>query len=143
MAAAQPLWRRALPLAAAVVVTGVLVGLAGELLRPASDLSPATQASSSTAIQRFEFNLGITTGLGVPGLRAEIEVSPDGSHLVYAANVAGAGGIQLYTRAVDQFEARLISGIVNPRHPFFSPDGEWVVFDSDNGTFLKKVLTVC
>ena len=140
--AVQPLWRRAMPIAAAVLVTGVLVGLAGEMLRPASSSAALAGdgASSAAPIRRFAFNVGATTPLGQTGLGAELAISPDGSRLVYTANVDDAG-IQLYMRPLDQFESQPVAGAEGARGPSFSPDGEWLVFGSGMGAGLRKIST--
>ena len=52
--------------------------------------------------------------------------SPDGTRLVYAANLTGRSQ-QLYVRDLDDLEARPLDGTENAYEPFFSPDGEWVV----------------
>ena len=63
--------------------------------------------------------------------------------------MAESGGTRkLYIRALEQFEATALSGTEGARDPFFSPDGRWVAFFTDNA--LKKVsvtggppLTLC
>ena len=63
--------------------------------------------------------------------RRFMEISPDGSHIVFPADG------QLYLRAMNRNEAEPIAGTTGGRLPFFSPDGEWVGFDADGE--LKKV----
>ena len=66
--------------------------------------------------------------------RRLIDVSPDGSTIVYAANG------ELWIRDVGSEEVRPVSGTQeNSRHPIFSPDGEWVAYWADGQ--LKKVQT--
>ncbi|MFQ5816790.1 MAG: hypothetical protein ACE5H2_02390 [Terriglobia bacterium] len=63
--------------------------------------------------------------------------------------MAESGGTRkLYIRPLDQLEATLLSGTEGARNPFFSPDGRWVAFFTNNA--LKKVsvtggapLTLC
>lgn len=77
---------------------------------------PATDQLAQTALLRFA-------------------LSPDGSTLVYKAS---AGGVtQLYRRELDQLNAVAIPGTENGDGPFFSPEGDWLAFDSDG--ILKKV----
>ena len=64
-----------------------------------------------------------------------VVLSPDGTHLVYAAVRAGTS--QLYLRALDQMEGRPIPGSQRGHDPFFSPDGQWLGFFADST--LKKV----
>ena len=64
-----------------------------------------------------------------------LALSPDGQTLVYVAVTDGVQ--QLYERRIDQFEAAPIRGTEGARHPFFSPEGEWVAFFAAG--MLKKV----
>ena len=61
---------------------------------------------------------------------ADLAISPDGNHIVYAAS-------RLYHRALDQWEATPIPESEGARMPFFSPDSQWIGFLS--GTRLMKV----
>jgi serine/threonine-protein kinase len=92
---------------------------------------PAQPAQGSLA--RFKVELPPTQRLTELGNHV-VAFSPDGKHLVYAAND------QLYLRAMDRLEAKLIPGTDDgqTRGPFFSPDGQWVGFRA--GGQLKKVL---
>jgi serine/threonine-protein kinase len=81
-------------------------------------------------------------------VRNPVAISPDGTHIVYAANQ------RLYVRAMDQPEATAIPGTEgggaagSTRDPFFSPDSQWIGFWQD--AQLKKVavaggapVTIC
>ena len=70
-------------------------------------------------------------GIGRPALA----LSPDGTNLVYVADLGGK--TQLYRRAMDQFEVVPILGTEGAYNPFFSPDGQWIGFFAGNE--LKKV----
>ena len=76
---------------------------------------------------------------------AEFRLVPDSSHIAVApccgrsVAISEAGdrvvyqgfdgrNIMLYQRPLDQREARVIPGTEGARHPFFSPNGEWVGF---------------
>src|SRR6267143_1373101 len=63
-----------------------------------------------------------------------VALSPDGTHLVYVATQGGAQ--QIYLRAMDSLDARLIPGTEGATEPFFSPDGQWLGFFVGNK--LKK-----
>ena len=62
-----------------------------------------------------------------------VDLSPDGTRVVYAANGA------LWLRSVDQLEAVAIAGTENARGPFFSPDSQSIGFWADGQ--LRRVAT--
>jgi eukaryotic-like serine/threonine-protein kinase len=64
-----------------------------------------------------------------------VGVSPDGQTLAYRAS--RAGNMRLFVRRIDQFEAQAIGDAPPGEAPFFSPDGEWVAYFSNNA--LRKV----
>jgi Tol biopolymer transport system component len=64
-----------------------------------------------------------------------VALSPDGNYLAYVAVQGGTQ--QLYLRAMDSLEARPISGTEGAVNPFFSFDGQWLFFFTDQK--LKKV----
>ena len=124
-----PLWRRAIPFAAAVLVTMALTATAVWLLRP---------APSDRRVARFVVNLPENERFSNTGRHA-VAISPDDAHIVYGAN----GRLNL--RRLDQVEATPIrstegaptSLVESARNPFFSPDGQWIGFWQNNQ--LKKV----
>jgi len=74
-----------------------------------------------------------------------LAISPDGTRIVYPS----ANGAQLSVRAIDELEPNNIVGLGSTRHPFISPDGQWIGF-FDGVNALKKVamtggaaVTVC
>jgi len=123
----------ALGLALGAVVVGIVFWLL--IGRPTS--GPTT----SQTVRRMTINLpdGELLALakfGPLGIgRTSIALSPDGSQLAYAAERTGKA--QLYLRALDQFDARPISGTEGAYSPFFSADGRSLGFFSGNK--LKKV----
>ncbi len=117
---AVPMWRRAIPLALALVVGAIITGIAVWNLR-----SPAPPS-----VTRFALTLPPTeqfTGLN----SGTVALSPDGTNLVYAANQ------QLFLRSMDSLETYPIPGTEGAVSPFFSPDGQWIAFFADRK--LKKV----
>ena len=64
-----------------------------------------------------------------------IAVSPNGAHLVYVARRRGVQ--QLYLRALDSLESKVLVGTEGARAPFFSPDSQWVGFFAEGK--LKKI----
>ncbi len=70
-------------------------------------------------------------GIGNPAF----VVSPDGTNLVYVADIGG--NTQLYLRKLDGFETQPLSGTEGAYNPFFSPDGKWIGFFANDQ--LKKI----
>jgi serine/threonine protein kinase/Tol biopolymer transport system component len=67
-----------------------------------------------------------------------LAITPDGSAMVYAA-YGDERRTQLYLRKVDSFDNTPIAGTEGGCCPFFSPNGEWLGFFTNDGK-LKKVL---
>ena len=67
--------------------------------------------------------------------RPALAISPDGSKIVYVADIGGT--TQLYLRSLEQFEVMPIPGTEGAYYPFFAPDGQWVGFFAGNE--LKKI----
>ncbi len=67
--------------------------------------------------------------------RRSIAVSPDGNDVVYVAKTDET--TLLYHRRINDATNTRIEGTEGAFHPFFSPDGEWVAFLTENA--VKKV----
>jgi eukaryotic-like serine/threonine-protein kinase len=124
MSVRPPLWRRLAPVATAVAVTAAMVGLLAWRFTPTQP-RPVVQFSMSASDQA-----ALTSG-------QPVAISPDGSHIVYAA------GLQLYLRSLSDTEARLIPGTGDgestARFPVFSPDGRWLAYWSQNDRTIRKI----
>ena len=115
-----PLWRRAMPVLAAVTITALLAGASVWLLtRPASPSVVRTRIATSGS-----------TALALGGADRDVAITPDGSRIVYRGNN------QLLVRALDQLEPTVLTRGV-PRGVFISPNGQWVGFF--DGTTMKRV----
>ena len=73
--------------------------------------------------------------LAINGTLRDLAITPDGARVVY---IGGPGASRLLVRGLDQLEVSAIVGVGAPRHPFTSPDGQWIGF-FDGGTSPKKV----
>ena len=87
--------------------------------------------SGDTRVERFEMT---PRRPGAMGNAPTLAISPDGREVVF---VASEDTGQLHVRSLDQLEVRTLSGLGNPTHPFFSPDGEWIGYM--DGAQLKRV----
>jgi len=133
----QPLWRRAIPVLGAVVVTGVLFVTGAMYFRPST--TPPT-------ITRFPFTLAEGQQFTNAG-RQVVSISPDGTQMVYVASQ------RLYRRSMSELEARPIQGTEIPQgvlNPVFSPDGRSIAFWSFADQTIKKIavsggaaVTIC
>jgi serine/threonine-protein kinase len=112
-------------IAAAVVLTAIIAGLAGWKLKP-SEPRPVT---------RFYYELPTDQQFSITS-ECNMAVSPDGKQFVYGTNKG------LYLRSMDELDAKLIPGSgENPQRPFFSPDGKWVGYSTGTTGQLKKIAT--
>src|ERR1700693_1655429 len=117
-----------------------LWGVAFLLLAAVTSIAIWNRKSSSPIVSGPVSRIAITLPPGQPlaGLEIGIAValSPDGTHLVYAAR---PGSIQkLYLCPLEGREAKPIPGTEGAVQPFFSPDGQWLGFFADGK--LKKVF---
>ena len=110
-------------------MTVVVAGIAGWWV---------TRSGAVTSVPLQRFSIDLPEGTILPtGVGTDIAISPDGQSLVYVA--ADASGQRLYLRRLDELEAGPIPGTEGAVMPFFSPDGQWVVFGDLNHSQLKRV----
>jgi eukaryotic-like serine/threonine-protein kinase len=110
--------------AAAVILTAVIAGLAVWKLKPVPPSEPRQVMRSYYDLpERPQFN---------PRYNAALAVSPDGKDVVYSTSKG------LYIRSIDDFTAKPIAGTEgSTQNPFFSPDGKSIGYFSDGK--LKKI----
>ena len=103
-------------------------------------------------VERYEIHLPQDAPLALIGSahfdigQTALAISPNDELLVYACQEAQT--TRLYIRRMDSYEVEVLKGTEGAFSPFFSPDGKWIAFFSDN--YLKKVsinggepLTLC
>lgn len=73
----------------------------------------------------------------IPSTPPSIAMAPDGSSVVYRANIDGRQA--LYLQYLDRFDSAELPGSEGAVGPFFSPDGRWVGFFADR-TLMKVSL---
>jgi serine/threonine-protein kinase len=107
-----------------IVVVGLLI-LAGLNLK---------RSPVPLAVSRFTITLpaGQQLDLQFPLLA----ISPDGTRLAYVAS-NGNSPAQIYIRAMDSLDAKVLPGTEGAYEPFFSPDGQWIGFFAQGK--LRKV----
>ncbi len=121
-------WKGALLCSGASLILAALIGVAVWNLKP-------TPPPSLRPVSRFAITLPPGQQLAGLDSGSAAALSPDGTHLAYAAR---QGGIQqLYLRSMDSLEVRPIAGTEGATAPFFSPDGQWLGFFASGN--LKKV----
>ena len=128
--------RRMLPVAAALIVGGILAGGAVFALRQ-PERSPEP-VSRLLVTPPAEAPLSAVGGY-------DTMISPDGSKLVYFAQVGNSNRVELYERNLDSLDARRIPGTEvattgGSMLPFFSPDGANVGFRSPGEGLMRVAL---
>ena len=128
-----PLWRRATPIATAVLVGALLAGASLWLL---------TRAAAPSVVRTTLTTSG-SAALTLSSQDRNVAITPDGSRVVYRGNN------QLLVRALNQLEPTVLTGLGAPQGMFTSPDAQWIGF-FDDVLLLKKVaitggpsVTVC
>jgi serine/threonine-protein kinase len=116
---------RALAIATAALLTAIVVGASAWLLRPT--------ATRSSPVVRF--TVPLPEGQRFSSVaRQVVGISPDGTQLIYAANM------QLYRRSIGELEGEPILGTnLSASSPVFSPDGGSIAFYAGSERMLKHI----
>jgi serine/threonine-protein kinase len=122
-----PVWRRAIPFVVSALIAMMAAAAAWHL-----------KAVTPLSVTRLEYRLPQEqsfTGLG----RRVVDVSPDGTQIVYVANG------RLYLRLLSVAEAKPIQGTEVYQavtNPVFSPDGRFIAFHATSDGTLKSIAAV-
>ena len=110
-----PVWQRPVSIAVVALASLAIGGFAvWSLTRP--------EPPPPGLVTRFPIPLAADQNFSFPG-RPMVAISPDGSHVVYTANLS------LWLRPVDQLQAVQVPGTeAEARGPFFSADGQSIGF---------------
>jgi serine/threonine-protein kinase len=138
---AQPLWRRALP-AAATLVLGAVVASAYLLSQRETEAPVA--AAPTLPVSRFTITPPPEAPLAALG-GAQLAISPGGERIAYFAQKPENGNIELYVRELDALEARPIPGTegqsIGNMNLFFSADGKSIgYFAPDRGGVISVAI---
>ena len=111
-----------------IVVGAVIMGLAVWILAP----------QPTRPVARFVVDTSATEPFSPTAGSRDLAISPDGTRIVYRSSAGG--GAHVYLRQMNQLEGRrLVGPQVGVSNPFFSPDGAWVAFSSQDDSSWKKV----
>jgi serine/threonine protein kinase len=132
----SPIWRKLLPwaLTAAVSAGAIWIWILSSARTPQEIVRSTINLPASQRLTGGSSTEDLSGGFSRPSCRAFC-ISPDGANLVYSA--VSEKMTMLYIRPLSQTEAKPIPGTQGGVMPFFSPDGKWIGFFTDDK--LKKV----
>jgi serine/threonine-protein kinase len=119
----ERLWRRIAISSAMWLIGAAMAGIAVWF---------AVHSTALPRVSRFLISPPSAAALSVD--RPGLALTPDGTRLVYV----GANSTAIFVRALDQLDAKPLTGLGEPYGPFVSPDGQWIGF-FDGVAALKKV----
>jgi serine/threonine-protein kinase len=133
----RPLWKRAIPVVAAAVLSAAVAGGAVWAVRPRPAIPPPV---------RFSVALPENSALTGAG-RPSVAISPDGQRIAFVANT------RIYVRSLAELDTREIPGTESFQSittPAFSPDGQSLAFYTQLDQSLKRIaltggaaVTIC
>jgi Tol biopolymer transport system component len=122
-----PLWKRAIPLAAALLVGALIAGGAAWALKPVPDKATT------------QFGFGLVQGQTFTAATNQlIAVAPDGVSFAYAASG------RLFLKKGNEFKSTSLQGSAipgGPLAPSFSPDGNTIAFYAPGDKTIKRMST--
>jgi serine/threonine-protein kinase len=145
--ASRPLWRRALPIAAAVVIGAVLAGALVAIVVKESKPKVVAERQSAPPVTRFVITPQASAPLANLG-GLDVMISPDGQRIAYFGRNPENNNVALYVREIDGLEARLVPGteLANVvggggnMNPFFSADSRSIGFLSPDRGVIRVAL---
>jgi serine/threonine-protein kinase len=132
-------WRTPALWGAVALIAAAVVGAAVWSLRSTTSTAPQLVTRFTIPLQPGQQLVGPGGVARVGNSGGSVAVSPDGRYIAYAA--ANGRTQQLYLRAIEEAEARPLSGTDGADTVLFSPDGEWVGFIADRNVIKKVPLT--
>jgi serine/threonine-protein kinase len=143
-----PFWRRALPLAAAVVVSAVVAGaIVALFVRSPEPTQPVQQVA--LPVTRFTITPDPSTPLANLG-GYDVMISPDGQRIAYFGQSPEDGSTALYVREINGLETRMVQGTeignqsggvgTGNMNPFFSADSQSIGFLSPTRGVVRVAL---
>jgi serine/threonine protein kinase/Tol biopolymer transport system component len=120
-----------------VLQSGAIASLSVALIIVLLAWSP-WRTSATPSLVRIAVDVGADATLDLGGApAANLALTNDGKLLAFVAARRSGGAPQLFIRRLDQLEATPLAGSENATYPFFSPNGQWIVFFADGK--LKKI----
>ena len=92
-------------------------------------------APSSSLLTRLVVSLPPEQTLPLEDFANPIAISPDGRSFVFVASRNDGGTTQLFRRRIDEFDATAMEGTEDARAPFFSPNGQWIGFFTNDALY--------
>jgi serine/threonine-protein kinase len=132
-AAGSPVRSRSTLVLAAAVAMALMIGVIATLWALPRLTAPSRDETLPPSRLSTEIDLPNDAPLALDSEAANVgydstllDVSPDGRSLVYVGKSGGES--RLFERRLDSFEVRPIPGTEGAIHPFFSPNGRWLGF---------------
>jgi hypothetical protein len=112
---------------AGILIRAVLIGTVSLLIQ---------RGSAPVAVTKFSIPLPSQHVISPSGV--SVRLSRDGTKLAWvAAEVTGRS--QIYTRPIDEFDAKLVENTTGASSASFSPDGAWLAYTHAGSRTIKKI----
>jgi serine/threonine protein kinase/Tol biopolymer transport system component len=98
----------------------------------------AAHQTAEPAVVRFNLTLPSSMLVSNAAQGKNVQVSPDGSTIVYALG-GEDGTVHLYVRPLEDETAHLLAGTDGAQQPCFSPDGKWIAYIVSNTVWKVQV----